>query len=83
MTRDVLGSDRSWVRRKEILRVQGNCSCNGYTLLHAAADFTREFIFGFDEVHTLQTEHGAAGPVAQGVRTEHVERKHYVVQHSH
>ena len=68
---------------EQILRIQGNSTCNGHTLLHTATDFTGKFIFRFDKVHAFQTKHGTTCTVAQRIRTEHIKRKHYIIQHRH
>ena len=68
---------------EQILRVQGNGACDGNSFLHTATDFTGEFIFRFNKVYALQAKHGTARAVAQGIRAEHVEGEHNVVQYRH
>ena len=68
---------------EKVLRVQGDGTRDGYTFLHAAADFAGIFLLRFLEVDAVQAELGTLHAVAIVVRGKHVEREHDVLQHRH
>ncbi len=68
---------------EQILGVEGNGSCYGNTLLHAAAYLARHLALGTLQVDSLKAEAGTLHAVGLVHVGEHVEWKHDILQYRH